>query len=83
MEIEEIIDILSEVKNEKLILRRNLKQASTMAKGFKYYIMELWKPNSENPIIQVSIVGQYTLENRENIKKSCEYEFMRELLDKD
>lgn len=79
MEIEEIISLLSEVKGKELTLRRSLKEASTMAKGFKYYIIEMWLPDTPAPVCSVKMLGQYTLEHRDEIKHSAEMEFMRNL----
>lgn len=48
-----MVDLLGEVRQEKLILRRSLEEASSMAKGFKYYIMELWELNKDAPTVRV------------------------------
>lgn len=41
MEIEEIIDLLGEVRNSKYVVKGTLKGASTMAKGFKCYTTQV------------------------------------------
>lgn len=79
MEIEEIIDLLGEVRNSKYVVKRTLKNASTMAKGFKYYIIELWMPNAEAPLCSVKTLGQYTIEHREEIKSNTEREFLEKV----
>lgn len=79
MEIERIIDILGETKGRKLVLRRHLESASSIAKGIRYYIMELWEPDTPALIVTAKVVGQYTLEHREEVKNHCEEEFMKEL----
>lgn len=79
MEIERIIGILGETKGKELILRRHLESASSIAKGIRYYIIEMWELDTPDPIVKARVLGQYTLEHRDEIKSQCEEEFMREL----
>jgi len=80
MEVEEIVNILSSVDNKHYVLRRNILPISTIAKGFKKYIIELWDINIDHPLFSCFTTGQFTDSNKEALKKEAEKKFVEKLI---
>jgi len=85
MTLEEIIQILGNLCNRKFVIRRDLKEASSVAKVYKDYIVELWNIDIKNPknnkcILSEHEVGQWTDKNKDDLVKNVELKFMEQLL---
>lgn len=85
MTLEEIIQVLSNLCNRMLVVRRDLKEASSVAKVYKDYVIELWNIDIKNPknnkcILSEHEIGQWTDRNKDDIIKSVELKFIEELL---
>lgn len=85
MTLEEIIQILGNLCNRKFVIRRDLKEASSVAKVYKDYIIELWNIDIKNPknnkcILSEHEVGQWTDKNKDDLVKNVELKFMEQLL---
>jgi hypothetical protein len=67
------------------IVRRDLKEASSVAKVYRDYIIELWEidiKNSKNNklILSEHEIGQWTDKNKDDLVKNVELKFIEELL---
>ena len=85
MTLEEIIQVLSKLCNKMFIIRRDLKEASSVAKVYKDYIIELWSIDIKDPknnkcILSEHEVGQWTDRNKDDIIRNVELKFIEELL---
>lgn len=85
MTLEEIIQILSKLCNRMFVVRRDLKEASSVAKVYKDYVIELWNIDIENPknnrcILSEHEVGQWTDKNKDDLVKGVELKFIEQLL---
>lgn len=85
MTLEEIIQILGNLCNRKFVIRRDLKEASSVAKVYKDYIIELWNIDIKNPknnkcVLSEHEVGQWTDKNKDDLVKNVELKFMEQLL---
>lgn len=85
MSLEEIVQILSKLDNRVYIIRRDLKEASSVAKVYKQYIIELWladiKDTKNNRcVLSVHEIGQWTDRNKDELVANVESKFMKELL---
>lgn len=85
MTLEEIIQILGKLCNRMLVVHRDLKEASSVAKVYRDYIIELWSVDTSNPknnrcILSEHEIGQWTDKNKDDLIKSVELKFIEELL---
>lgn len=85
MTLEEIVQILSRLCDKMFIIRRDLKEASSVAKVYKDYVIELWEIDIKNPknnkcILSDHEIGQWTDKNKDNLAKNVELKFIEELL---
>lgn len=67
------------------VVRRDLKEASSVAKVYKDYVIELWNIDIENPknnrcILSEHEVGQWTDKNKDDLVKGVELKFIEQLL---
>lgn len=67
------------------IVRRDLREASSVAKVYKDYVVELWDIDIKNPknnkcILSEHEVGQWTDKNKDDLVKSVELKFVEQLL---
>ena len=67
------------------IVRRDLKEASSVAKIYKDYIIELWEVDIKNPkgkrcILSEHEIGQWTDRNKDDLVKNVELKFVEQLL---
>ncbi|MBR5725604.1 MAG: hypothetical protein IKX56_02605 [Muribaculaceae bacterium] len=82
---EEIVKILGELNNRKYVLHRDLKDASSVARVYKDYIIELWlvdiKDTKNNKcILSVHEIGQWTDRSKDLLVENVESKFIEELL---
>lgn len=85
MTLEEIVQILSRLCDKMFIIRRDLKEASSVAKVYKDYVIELWEIDIKNPknnkcILSDHEIGQWTDKNKDDLVKNVELKFIEELL---
>lgn len=85
MTLEEIVQTLSKLCNKMFIVHRDLKEASSVAKVYRDYIIELWEidiKNSKNNkcILSEHEVGQWTDRNKDELVKSVELKLLEQLL---
>ena len=85
MALEEIVQVLSKLCDKMFIIRRDLKEASSVAKVYRDYIIELWEIDIKNPknnrcILSDHEIGQWTDKNKDDLVKSVELKFMEQLL---
>lgn len=85
MTLEEIVQILSRLCDKMFIIRRDLKEASSVAKVYKDYVIELWEIDIKNPknnkcILSDHEIGQWTDRNKDDLVKSVELKFVEQLL---
>ena len=85
MTLEEIVQILGNMRSKMFVVRRDLKEASSVAKVYRDYIIELWDidiQNSKNNkcILSKHEIGQWTDRNKNDLVKSVELKFMEQLL---
>lgn len=85
MTLEDTIDILGKVNGKKYVLHRDLKEASSVAKVYRNYIIELWVIDIKNPknnlcILSAQETGQWTDRNKNELVNSVERKFVEELL---
>lgn len=85
MTLEEIIQILSKLCNKMFIVRRDLKEASSVAKVYRDYIIELWEIDIKNSksnkcILSEHEIGQWTDRNKDDLVKNVELKFIEQLL---
>ena len=85
MTLEEIVKILEELNSRKYVLHRDLKDASSVARVYKDYIIELWlvdiKDTKNNKcILNVHEIGQWTDRNKDELVANVESKFIKELL---
>lgn len=67
------------------IIHRDLKEASSVAKVYKDYVIELWEIDIKNPknnkcILSDHEIGQWTDKNKDDLVKNVELKFIEELL---
>ena len=67
------------------VVHRDLKEASSVAKVYRDYIIELWEVDTNNPknnkcILSEHEVGQWTDRNKDDLVKNVELRFIEELL---
>ena len=67
------------------IIRRDLKEASSVAKVYKDYVIELWEIDIKNPknnkcILSDHEIGQWTDKNKDDLVKNVELKFIEQLL---
>lgn len=67
------------------VVRRDLKEASSVAKIYRDYVIELWDVDTKNPknnrcILSEHKIGQWTDRNKDDFVKSVELKFMEQLL---
>ena len=84
MTLEEIVQTLSKLCNKMFIVHRDLKEASSVAKVYRDYIIELWDIDIKNPknnkcILSEHETGQWTEKNKEDLVKRVELKFMEQL----
>lgn len=85
MTLEEIVQILGNMCSKMFVVRRGLKEASSVAKVYRDYIIELWDidiQNSKNNkcILSEHEIGQWTDRNKDDLVKSVELKFVEQLL---
>lgn len=85
MTLEEIVKILGDMCSKMFIVRRDLREASSVAKVYRDYIIELWEvdiKDSKNNrcILSEHETGQWTDKNKDELVKSVELKFMEQLL---
>lgn len=85
MTLEEIVQILSRLCDKMFIIHRDLKEASSVAKVYKDYVIELWEIDIKNPknnkcILSDHEIGQWTDKNKDDLVKNVELKFIEELL---
>ena len=85
MTLEEIVQILSRLCDKIFIIRRDLKEASSVAKVYKDYVIELWEIDIKNPknnkcVLSDHEIGQWTDKNKDDLVKNVELKFIEELL---
>ena len=85
MTLEEIVQILGSLCSKMFVVRRDLKEASSVAKIYRDYVIELWNVDTKNPknnrcILSEHEIGQWTDRNKDDIVKSVELKFMEQLL---
>ena len=85
MTLEEIVQILSRLCDKMFIIRRDLKEASSVAKVYKDYVIELWEIDIKNPknnkcILSDHEIGQWTDKNKDDLVKNVELKFIEQLL---
>lgn len=81
MILEEIIEILSRQRHRHFVARRNVEPASSIAKSYKTYLIELWEvKDSGNEILYTSrATGMFTEWHKEALVKKAEENFMEDL----
>lgn len=84
MTLEEIINVLGKLNDKMFVIHRDLKEASSVAKVYRDYIIELWDIDIKNPknnkcILSEHETGQWTEKNKEALVKSVELKFMEQL----
>jgi hypothetical protein len=67
------------------VVRRDLKEASSVAKVYRDYIIELWEVNTNDSkknrcILSEHEIGQWTDKNKDDLIKNVELKFIEELL---
>ena len=85
MTLEEIVQILGSLCSKMFVVRRDLKEASSVAKIYRDYVIELWNVDTKNPknnrcILSEHEIGQWTDRNKDDLVKSVELKFMEQLL---
>jgi len=85
MTLEEITQVLSKLCDKMFVIRRDLKEASSVAKIYKDYIIELWSIDIKNPknnkcILSEHEIGQWTDKNKDELTKRVELNFIEQLL---
>ena len=85
MTLEEIVKIWGEITGKMYVVRRHLKEASSVAKVYKKYIIELWTVDTKNPknnlcSMYAHEIGQWTERNKDELVKNVETKFMEQLL---
>lgn len=85
MTLEEIIQVLSKLCNKMFVVRRDLKEASSVAKVYRDYIIELWEVDTNDSknnkcILSEHEIGQWTDKNKDDLIKNVELKFIEELL---
>lgn len=85
MTLEEVIQVLSKLCDKMFMIRRDLKEASSVAKVYRDYIIELWEvdiKNSKNNkcILSEHEIGQWTDRNKDDLIKNVELKFIEQLL---
>lgn len=85
MTLEEIVQILGSLCSKMFVVRRDLKEASSVAKIYRDYVIELWDVDTKNPknnrcILSEHEIGQWTDRNKDDLVKSVELKFMEQLL---
>lgn len=85
MTLEEIVQILGKLCSKTFVARRDLKEASSVAKVYRDYIIELWVvdiKNSKNNkcILSEHEVGQWTDRNKDELIRNVELKFVEQLL---
>lgn len=85
MTLEEIIQILSKLNNRFYIVHRDLKEASSVAKVYRDYIISLWLIDTKDAknnscVLTAHEVGQWTDRNKDELVRNVEQKFMEQLL---
>lgn len=85
MTLEEIAKILSKINGRMYVVRRHLEEASSVAKVYKKYIIELWTVDTKDPknnlcSMSAHEIGQWTDRNKDELVKTVETKFMEQLL---
>lgn len=85
MTLEEIVKILGKMNSRMYVVRRHLEEASSVAKVYKKYIIELWTVDTKNPknnlcSLSAYEIGQWTERNKDELVKNVETKFMEQLL---
>ena len=85
MTLEEIVKILGKMNSRMYVIRRHLEEASSVAKVYKKYIIELWTVDTKNPknnlcSMSAHEIGQWTERNKDELVKNVETKFMEQLL---
>lgn len=85
MTLEEIAKILGKMNGRMYVVRRHLEEASSVAKVYKKYIIELWTvdtKDSKNNLCSISAqeIGQWTDRNKDELVRNVETKFMEQLL---
>ena len=85
MTLEEIAKILSKINDRMYVIRRHLEEASSVAKVYKKYIIELWTVDTKDPknnlcSMSAHEIGQWTDRNKDELVKTVETKFMEQLL---
>ena len=85
MTLEEIVKILGDMCSKMFVVRRDLKEASSVAKIYKDYIIELWEINIKDSkknkcILSEHEVGQWSEKNKDDLVKKVELKFVEQLL---
>lgn len=81
MKLEEVIEILSRARKRIYVVRRNVEDASSIAKSYKTCVIQLWEVAGEERkvLFEVRNTGQYVGENKEVMTRETEYIFMEKL----
>lgn len=85
MTLEEIVNIVGDLSSKMFVVRRDLKEASSVAKVYRDYIIELWDIDIKNPknnkcILSEHEVGQWSDRNKDDLVKNVELKFTKQLL---
>ena len=85
MTLEEIIQVLGKLCSKMFVVRRDLKEASSVAKVYRDYIIELWEVDTNDSknnkcILSEHEIGQWTDKNKDDLIKHVELKFIEELL---
>ena len=85
MTLEEIVKILGKMNDRMYVIRRHLEEASSVAKVYKKYIIELWAVDTKEPknnlcSMSTHEIGQWTERNKDELVKNVETKFMEQLL---
>ena len=85
MTLEEIAKILGKMTGKMYVVRRHLEEASSVAKVYKKYIIELWTVDTKNPKnnlcgLSAQEIGQWTDRNKDELVRNVETKFMEQLL---
>lgn len=82
MILEKIVAILGKEDGRRYVLRRLVRPASSIAKCYKTYVMELWEVKAAGNVMlwDIGVTGNYTEDwNKKALVEKAEEAFMQEL----
>lgn len=81
MKLEEIIEVLCKARRGNYIVRRNVEEASSIAKSYKTCVIQLWEVSEKGKAVlfEARNTGQYVGESKMEMMKETEYIFMEKL----